>query len=68
MNLVGKILTVLIFVMSLVFMSFTVAVYSTHRNWRDEVMTPDTGLKAKLDKSRSRNTQLQDEKLKLEEE
>ena len=34
MNLLGKILVVLIFTMSLVFMSFAVAVYSTHTNWR----------------------------------
>ncbi len=34
MNLVGKIFTVLIFVMSLVFMAFTVMVYATHVNWQ----------------------------------
>jgi hypothetical protein len=33
MNLVGKILVFLIFVMSLVFMGFAVSVYSTHKNW-----------------------------------
>ncbi len=38
MNLVGKILTVLIFVMSLCFMMMAVMVYSTHVNWRDKVM------------------------------
>ena len=38
MNLVGKILTVLIFVMSLCFMMMAVMVYSTHINWRDKVM------------------------------
>lgn len=38
MNLVGKIFTVLILVMSLVFMSFAVAVYATHKNWREAVM------------------------------
>jgi len=41
MTLVGKIFTVLIFVMSVVFMSFTVAVYATHQNWRDIVMNGD---------------------------
>ncbi len=34
MNFVGKILVVLIFAMSLVFMSFAVAVYGTHQNWK----------------------------------
>ncbi len=38
MNLVGKILTVLIFVMSLCFMMMAVMVYSTHVNWRNKVM------------------------------
>jgi hypothetical protein len=37
MTLVGKILTVLILVMSIVFMSFTVMTYATHRNWREMV-------------------------------
>ena len=33
MNLVGKIFTVLIFLMSLVFAGFAVAVHATHKNW-----------------------------------
>lgn len=57
MNLIGKILTVLIFVMSLCFMMMAVMVYSTHVNWRDEVMRAPTevgpgqkvGLKYQLD-------------------
>jgi hypothetical protein len=36
MNFIGKIFVVLIFVMSLVFMSFAVAVYGTHQNWKKE--------------------------------
>jgi hypothetical protein len=36
MNFIGKIFVVLIFVMSLVFMSFAVAVYGTHQNWKQE--------------------------------
>jgi hypothetical protein len=36
MNFIGKIFVVLIFVMSLVFMSFAVAVYGTHQNWKAE--------------------------------
>ena len=34
MNLVGKILTVLIFVFCLVWMSFSVMQYATLKNWR----------------------------------
>jgi hypothetical protein len=40
MNLVGKIFVVLIVFMSLVFMSFALAVYATHKNWREEVLGP----------------------------
>lgn len=36
MNLVGKIFVLLIFIMSLVFMSTAVMVYATHRNWKEE--------------------------------
>lgn len=58
MNLVGKIFIVLIFVMSILFMGFVVAVYATHTNWRDRVMNPDTGLEAQL-----KNVQLEVERL-----
>ena len=43
MNLVGKILTVFIFVMSIFFCAFAVAVYATHKNWREVVMRPESG-------------------------
>jgi len=42
MNLVGKVLIMLIFVMSLVFMSFSVAVYATHKNWKEVVDNPSS--------------------------
>jgi chromosome segregation ATPase len=48
MNLVGKIFIVLILLMSLTFMGFAVAVYSTHQNWSELVNHPSTGYKAKL--------------------
>ena len=38
MNLIGKIFTVLIFVMALVFMTMAVMVYATHTNWRALVL------------------------------
>jgi len=62
MNLIGKIFVVLIFVMSLVFMSFAVAVYGTHQNWK----TAATATKAKLDNSQKMLAQAEDEKKKLE--
>jgi hypothetical protein len=69
MNLVGKIFTILIFVMSLVFMSFAVMVYGTHKNWRLVVDNPPTsvslekplGLSQQLGDARKLNQQLTDE-------
>jgi flagellar biosynthesis GTPase FlhF len=76
MNLVGKIFTVLILVMALVFMAFAVAVYATHKNWRDIVMLPRdqakggqaAGLKYQLEDARARNKDLKDRRDNMEEE
>lgn len=50
MTLVGKIFTVLIFVMSIVFMSFSVMVFATHKNWKQyaDNATPGPGQKLGL--------------------
>jgi len=52
MNLIGKIFVVLIFVMSLVFMTCALMVYSAHINWREVVentqATPDKPLGLRL--------------------
>lgn len=45
MTLMGKIFTVLIFVMSIVFMSFAVMVFATHKNWK-EIATSTTPVKS----------------------
>lgn len=42
MNLVGKIFTVLIFVMSVVLMSLVMTLYATHTNWRMLVENPES--------------------------
>jgi hypothetical protein len=57
MNLVGKIFVVLIVFMSLVFMSFAMAVYATHKNWREVVVGPD-GYSKQLADLQARNTEL----------
>lgn len=59
MTLVGRIFVVLILLFSLVFMSFATMVYSTHTNWRDVILNPQTGLKPQLDRERARGTELQ---------
>jgi hypothetical protein len=57
MTLVGKIFTVLIFIMSLVFMSFAVMVFATHQNWRDQVKSPDPNIGYEL-KLKNKTTEL----------
>ncbi len=74
MNLVGKIFTVLIFVMSVVCMVSAVFVYATHKNWKDVVLrtaeeTPlgeEIGLKYQLEQKIEQNQKLKDLKDKLE--
>jgi hypothetical protein len=45
MTLLGKIFTVLILIMSLVFMSFSVMVLATNQNWKMKVVNPRQGEK-----------------------
>jgi chromosome segregation ATPase len=62
MNLLGKIFVVLILVMSLVFASFAVAVYSAHRNWKDEAKKQQdlvATARAELEKETAIKEQLQ---------
>ena len=68
MNLVGKIFIVLIFVMSVLFMGFAVAIYASHTNWKTVVDAPETGLKAQLDKEKSKSGQLASERDRLTEQ
>ena len=72
MNLVGKIFVVLIFVMSLVFMAFSIAVYATHRNWRDAVLGNPTqnkvGLKEELQQANNRFKDLEATRQRLDTE
>ena len=63
MNLVGKIFTMLILVMSILFMAFAVAVYHTHRNWRDLAKKTQT---RRSPSYRDENAQLRDERLQME--
>src|SRR5262245_49878112 len=56
MTLVGKIFTVLIFVMSIVFMSFSVMVFATHKNWKEYVTNPTSGLQKQLDLAKQAKT------------
>ncbi len=78
MNLVGKIFVVLVLLMSLVFASFAVAVYATHKNWMLVVDNPspgpgqDLGLRQQLEQREQRLQELTDRRnalaMQLEEE
>jgi chromosome segregation ATPase len=74
MNLVGKILVVLILVMSLVFMGFAVAVYATHKNWKDEIERTEAaqgkpkGYKALLNDEIAKNKELAEQNAALKKE
>ena len=62
MNLVGKIFVILILLMSVMFMSFAVAIYATHTNWKERAAKLDTDLK----ESQKRVQQITTEKNDLE--
>jgi DNA polymerase III alpha subunit (gram-positive type) len=64
MNLIGKIFTVLIFVMSIFFMTMAIMVYSTHKNWRDEAKK----LEKQLQTDKAANADLTTLKGRLENE
>ena len=71
MSFLGKILTVLIFFLSVTFMAFAVAVYATHKNWYDRVHNTDPtkgelGLLAQLKQKEEDNARLDREKRDLE--
>jgi hypothetical protein len=57
MNWLGKVFVVLILIMSLVFMGLAMAVYATHKNWKEIIEGPN-GLAAQLQQAEAQNTQL----------
>jgi hypothetical protein len=72
MNLVGKIFVVLIFVMSIVFATFSIMVYSTHTNWRDEIERKQgvgakgPGWKVRYNEKSEENAKLKEDRENLE--
>jgi hypothetical protein len=60
MNWLGKVFVVLILIMSVLFMGLSMAVYATHRNWREVIEGPN-GLRAQLTQANERNEQLKSE-------
>ena len=64
MNLIGKILVGVIFVMSIVFMSFSIVLYSTQHDWKDKYQKADADVK----KVQADNSTLESRIAKLEDE
>ena len=62
MNLVGKIFTVLIFLMCVVFASFALMVHAAHKNWKVETLS----LSQKLTEANQQKKDLSDEKVILQ--
>lgn len=60
MTLVGKIFTMLILIMSVVFLGFSIVIFATHRNWRDMVIA-EGGLKSQIEELSQTNVRLRDE-------
>ena len=58
MTLLGKFLAMLIFILSAAFMVLALAVNASHRNWRDVVLDPSTGLKRQVEVTKTTNDQL----------
>ena len=58
MNLAGRILVVLIFSMSIIFMGFSMAIYSSQTNWKDEAAKLQTEVRER----RARNEELETER------
>ncbi|MCA9240281.1 MAG: hypothetical protein KDA37_08785, partial [Planctomycetales bacterium] len=53
MNFIGKIFVVFIFIMSIVFMTLSAVVYSTHQNWKEKEQQAQQALtEARTDASR----------------
>jgi chromosome segregation ATPase len=74
MNLAGKILVVALFIMSLMFATFSIMVYASHRNWREEIVraapvgNQDVGLREQHKRKTEENERLTKERNNLEEQ
>ncbi len=68
MTLLGKIFTLLIFVVSLAFMLVSAMAYATHKNWKEVVMDPTSGLKVQAEDLMRSNNQLKQELQRRENE
>lgn len=72
MTILGKFFTVLVFVMSIIFMAFSVMVFITHRNWREVATNPTAsatkplGLQQQLEQRKGEVKKLNERVLELQ--
>lgn len=66
MTFLGKILSTVILLLSGAFMLFALMANASHRNWRDAVKDPNTGLKFKVEQVQAVNKQLADSRMQAE--
>jgi len=66
MTILGKFFTVLVFVMSAVFMAFAVMVFVTHKNWRDYAVSKDPNKLGLEEQVRQRENLVQQLQQKLQ--
>ena len=66
MTFLGKIFSVLIFVLSLAFLMVSLMVTATHKNWRDVAINPETGLKQQVVGAKESIGQLQESLQRLQ--
>jgi hypothetical protein len=59
MSLVGKIFTMLILILSIIFMAFAMMVFATHKNWKATATTLQTSLNAANQANKDAKEQLQ---------
>jgi hypothetical protein len=67
MTLLGKIFTVLIFLISTMFLAMSLMVFATHRNWKEAVVGPN-GLQTQLAAVQTRESNLQDSMQKVQDQ
>lgn len=68
MTLVGKIFTMLILIMSTFFLAMSVMVFATHKNWKEHVLNPTTGLQKQLDLAKQAKTDADAQLTRLKED
>lgn len=66
MTFLGKIFSVVIALLSLTFMVLALAANASHRNWRDAVLDPNTGLKKRVTEVEQTNRQLADSRMRVD--